>query len=539
MGAVPCCFSEELNSWKHSATWHEKEEPVATAFREAKDLIFSLIKRFTQCDKRRVAPPWSVPEEVWIQAVLPNWRNKKDNAVGAVNQKIAAPTFIDLLTSTLAQTIATCQTPLHAHHSQGADVAKSSGKLRFLHVLCPFWTQVYSIWFKQWESKQESAHWEHGFFRHKRREEAIIVCEQAGHEAAQEGHGHHRHPSRCYKCFCFHHPYGLCGHYQLTRSPRRASDARSPLTTSAPPWATLWETVSYQASSHSRTGGNSHGTRRDVWPDPQMRLLRTLPWLPGVPSAIDISTVAFADIGVVNPIRINTQSTPYFEARRMIKMATDEAEHLTREIAKECYAQNIGKAELPRLHGTGSHLVHRELNNQEEHPLRPRIVTEARHLGPYCHFKSLAHKECQRRISVANRSAPVAYGIWRTGASYVTKRFALLAQVVGPLMSAAEGVLCASAEWKKFDKTICVYARRALNGHATKKTLSPDGTTTYSSWSNEKVRRYWRLPTAHTEARVRRLRWAQELSRRPQTHCQPCSMTPRSGKLGPAQRDES
>ena len=48
----------------------------------------------------------------------------------------------------------------------------------------------------------------------------------------------------------------------------------------------------------------------------------------------------------------------------MVRMATDEAEHLTREIAKEGYAQNVGKAELlPRMHGTGSHLVHRELNS--------------------------------------------------------------------------------------------------------------------------------------------------------------------------------
>ena len=65
---------------------------------------------------------------------------------------------------------------------------------------------------------------------------------------------------------------------------------------------------------------------------------------------IDIFTVPFADdIRVVHPVRINTQSTPYLEARRLVKMATDEAEHLTREIAKEGYAQNIGKAELPRL----------------------------------------------------------------------------------------------------------------------------------------------------------------------------------------------
>ena len=52
MGAVPFCFSKELINWKQSATWHEKEEPDANAFSEAKDLLFSQIKRFTKCDKR-------------------------------------------------------------------------------------------------------------------------------------------------------------------------------------------------------------------------------------------------------------------------------------------------------------------------------------------------------------------------------------------------------------------------------------------------------------------------------------------------------
>ena len=33
----------------------------------------------------------------------------------------------------------------HAHHSQGADVAKSNGKLRLLHVLGPFLIEVYSM----------------------------------------------------------------------------------------------------------------------------------------------------------------------------------------------------------------------------------------------------------------------------------------------------------------------------------------------------------------------------------------------------------
>ena len=125
MGAVPC-FSEELNNWMQSA-WHEKE-PDANAFSESKDLMFSLIKRFTQCDKRRVAPPWSV------RGVDPG----------------------------------------PAHQLEKQESGQDPGVLER---------------FKQWESKQESAHWEHGFFGHKRREEAIIVCEQAGHEAAQEGMG--------------------------------------------------------------------------------------------------------------------------------------------------------------------------------------------------------------------------------------------------------------------------------------------------------------------------------------------------------------
>ena len=71
------------------------------------------------------------------------------------------------------------------------------------------------------------------------------------------------------------------------------------------------------------------------------------------------------------------------------------------------------------------------------------------------------------------RSAPVAYGKWRTGTCYVTKRSAPLALVVGPLMSAAEAVLYTSTEWKNFGKTVCVHARRALNGRAHEENPQP------------------------------------------------------------------
>ena len=55
-------------------------------------------------------------------------------------------------------------------------------------------------------------------------------------------------------------------------------------------------------------------------------------------------------------------------------------EHLSTEISKEGYAQNLGKAELlPRPHGAGSHLVLEEMNSLEDHPLQARVVMEARH----------------------------------------------------------------------------------------------------------------------------------------------------------------
>ena len=35
------------------------------------------------------------------------------------------------------------------------DIAKSNGKLRLSHVLCPFWTMVYLIWFDMWRKNRK------------------------------------------------------------------------------------------------------------------------------------------------------------------------------------------------------------------------------------------------------------------------------------------------------------------------------------------------------------------------------------------------
>ena len=67
-------------------------------------------------------------------------------------------------------------------------------------------------------------------------------------------------------------------------------------------------------------------------------------------------------------------------------------ERLSKELAMEVYAQNMGKAEvLSKLHGVGSHLVRQESTRRRAGPGEPRVALEARHFGPFYHDEIKAH----------------------------------------------------------------------------------------------------------------------------------------------------
>ena len=407
---MACSLDDEWAKWTSTAKRRTRPKRVsgggATGPRPGQAL---------RHDKRRVAPPWSVPNEVWVQVLLPDWRRKTDAAMGASNQKPEVPLFRELLARTLAQTIATKQAPLIAHRSKGADVAKTNGKLRLLHVLCPFWTQVYSVWFKAWENSQQPLHWEHGFFRHKRREEAIMICEMAGEETKHTGLSAvdalhdatnafasttttayqetiHRHAAP------YDHPY----HDLFLQMQRNAcvdiQDANGHVQLRPTMGNLMGDRFVPCAFALTYRRSILRYTVRSV---AARRLLRKLPWVEDTPSAIDVSTVVFADdVRVVHPVEINLNSTPSLEARRFMDFVVREAGCLSEELAKEGYAQNMGKAEiLPRLHGTGSHIIKREHTSYRAGPGEPKVVLEARHLGPYCHHQYKAHLERDRRIA--------------------------------------------------------------------------------------------------------------------------------------------
>ena len=87
------------------------------------------------------------------------------------------------------------------------------------------------------------------------------------------------------------------------------------------------------------------------------------------------------------------------------------------------------------------------------------------------------------------------------------------------LMSAAQAVVHTKMDWVKFDRIISQCCRRALNGRFAVETQTHIGEISCLAWSNEKVRRFWRLPLTRTGALVRRLKWLQEVLGRLQVHC--------------------
>ena len=178
MGAVPCCcfLAEQTSALIRHGT--REEEPHANAMWEAKALLLSDQANHTVRQKKNCTTLVSAKRDLDPDPTPELAENKNENAVATVTQKPATPISLDLLTRALAQTTALPPDRLHDARD---------GKLRLLHVLCPFWIQVYSIWFKKRQDKQRPVHRKHGFFLCKKREEAIFVCEQAGYHAGQEG----------------------------------------------------------------------------------------------------------------------------------------------------------------------------------------------------------------------------------------------------------------------------------------------------------------------------------------------------------------
>ena len=88
MSAVPCDFNMEQVIWTSTGVLEENEERDQNVYEETRELVHSIAKILTTCDKRKVAAPWLALKELWLQLLFSNWLMVPGNAVGACQRAI-------------------------------------------------------------------------------------------------------------------------------------------------------------------------------------------------------------------------------------------------------------------------------------------------------------------------------------------------------------------------------------------------------------------------------------------------------------------
>ncbi|CAK0875658.1 unnamed protein product [Prorocentrum cordatum] len=107
-------------------------------------------------------------------------------------------------------------------------------------------------------------------------------------------------------------------------------------------------------------------------------------------------------------------------------------------------------------------------------------------------------------------------GFWfLKGVPFRLKRAMFLYFVVGTAVQNLEAYLPSSCQLADLQQVVDQLARKALRGLAHEEVEG-----VHSSWSNERVRKHWRLCSLAVELRVRRLKRLQAIAKRPERHRQ-------------------
>ena len=140
-------------------------------------------------------------------------------------------------------------------------------------------------------------------------------------------------------------------------------------------------------------------------------------------------------------------------------------------------------------------------------------------MGPCCHHAYSTRQERQRRINGASQRSlcPRTMEDKRPGTQQREQHSSLtwLARFSREPKQYFSLTMTGKPSTKRSPAMVAAHSTEGLRASRREKT----GVVVFKAWTNERIRRYWKLPCAKTEARVRKLRWTNELSRRPTTHC--------------------
>ena len=171
-------WDSEFRDYKESApallSW------TVEAATEATDDMNGVADQLRRMPKRRAAPTWSLPLELFAMIMNPGRLVENHRAgVGLPEEEVSCEVTRRRAKSVILQVRRSGVTPLVAHRSMPALLRKKynvegTKGVRMIHVLCPFWR----AWYRQVRTRHEVAavlDCSHGFVAERRREGAMMV----------------------------------------------------------------------------------------------------------------------------------------------------------------------------------------------------------------------------------------------------------------------------------------------------------------------------------------------------------------------------
>ena len=150
----------------------------------AKTILFSTANELAKGNRRRAAPRWSAPAELFLMCASPSYlsvgpRRLEGIGVEEITKEAKRYTRAKLeLVSVLVHAQRALHTPCCAHYSNGTLIDKRNGRkgmlgTRIIHVLCPWWKSLFAAVVGETVSEGGDEHFSpnwHGFLRGRRRE---------------------------------------------------------------------------------------------------------------------------------------------------------------------------------------------------------------------------------------------------------------------------------------------------------------------------------------------------------------------------------
>ena len=173
--------------------------------KRAKTILFSTAKELVKGNRRRAAPCWSAPAELFFICASPSYLSVGDEgdskALGwkkLQKQQRSTHARSGSWFSVLVHAQRALHTPCSAHCSNGTLIDKRNGQkgmlgTRIIHVLCSWWKSVFAARVRDtvFEGGNEhfSPNW-HGFLRGRRREGAMLAQRCMGWHLTSLGKSH-------------------------------------------------------------------------------------------------------------------------------------------------------------------------------------------------------------------------------------------------------------------------------------------------------------------------------------------------------------